>query len=192
MAKSKRQMTQAKRAREQSLRERRERKQEKKRAAAALKAGVAKDQPAEEPSKPPHQGSAMELEGGDVPRPTSPSATSAGSPSRHAYCPLCGEARVEIRATAVRDVEDALCPERCLIAWRALEALREQEATSEEVVARRRLEYENGQAHPPALSELLLDRWREGDWTVAPEQVLRQVRTQHAGGTVRPSGERSG
>jgi hypothetical protein len=40
MAKSKRQMTQAKRAREQALRERRERKQEKKRMAAALKAGI--------------------------------------------------------------------------------------------------------------------------------------------------------
>jgi hypothetical protein len=38
MAKSKRQLTQAKRAREQTLRERRERKQEKKRVAAALKA----------------------------------------------------------------------------------------------------------------------------------------------------------
>jgi hypothetical protein len=40
MTKSKRQMTQAKRAREQTLRERRERKQEKKRAAASLKAGI--------------------------------------------------------------------------------------------------------------------------------------------------------
>ena len=41
-------MTQAKRAREQALRERRERKQEKKRAAAALKAGTAADQPSDE------------------------------------------------------------------------------------------------------------------------------------------------
>jgi hypothetical protein len=40
MAKSKRQMTQAKRAREQALRERRERKQEKRQVAAALKAGT--------------------------------------------------------------------------------------------------------------------------------------------------------
>jgi hypothetical protein len=40
MAKSQRQMTQAKRAREQTLRERRERKQEKKRVTAALKAGI--------------------------------------------------------------------------------------------------------------------------------------------------------
>ncbi len=48
MTKTKRQMTQAKRAREQTLRERRERKQEKKRAAAALKAGVPVDQPSDE------------------------------------------------------------------------------------------------------------------------------------------------
>lgn len=48
VAKTKRQMTQAKRAREQTLRERRERKQEKKRAAAALKAGTATEQPSDE------------------------------------------------------------------------------------------------------------------------------------------------
>jgi hypothetical protein len=56
MAKTKRQMTQAKRAREQTLRERRERKQEKKRTAAALKAGIGipvdqlsdEDQPSDE------------------------------------------------------------------------------------------------------------------------------------------------
>jgi hypothetical protein len=112
----------------------------------------------------------------------SPSATPVGSPSRHAYCPLCGQARAEIRATAVRDVQGALCPERCLVAWQALEALREQEANSERVVARRRLEYESGRTHPPALSELLLDRWRKGDWTVQPEQVLRQMMLQHAAG----------
>jgi hypothetical protein len=51
MAKSKRQMTAAKRAREQTLREKRERKQEKKRAAAALKAGIGSDQPADEPEE---------------------------------------------------------------------------------------------------------------------------------------------
>jgi hypothetical protein len=101
---------------------------------------------------------------------------------RHAYCPLCGQARVEIRARAVRRVEAALCPGRCLVAWRALAALREQEAISARVAARRRLEYEGGQAHPRALSELLLDRWRSGDWTVAPEQVLGQVRSQRAAG----------
>ena len=106
--------------------------------------------------------------------------TSVGSPARHAYCPLCGQARVQIRANALRAAEAALCPGRCLVAWQALAALREQEAISARVVARRRLEYESGQAHPRALSELLLDRWREGDWTVAPEQVLRQMQSQRA------------
>ena len=48
MTKTKRQMTQAKRAREQTLRERRERKQEKKRAAAALKAGIPAEQLSDE------------------------------------------------------------------------------------------------------------------------------------------------
>jgi hypothetical protein len=53
---------------------------------------------------------------------------------------------------------------------------------SARVTARRRLEYDNGQAHPRALSELLLDRWREGDWAVAPEYVLRQMQSQRAAG----------
>jgi hypothetical protein len=101
-----------------------------------------------------------------------------GSPGRHAYCPLCGEARAEIQASAVRDAEAALCPERCLPAWQALEALREHEATSERVVARRCLENENGEPHRPALSQLLLDRWRGGNWTVAPDQVLRELKRQ--------------
>lgn len=118
----------------------------------------------------------------DARAPASPSATPIGSPVRHAYCPLCGQARIEIRANAVRAVEAALCPGRCLIAWQALAALREQESISERVAARRRLEYESGQAHPPALSELLLDRWREGDWTIPPEQVLRQMQSQQAAG----------
>ena len=72
----------------------------------------------------------------DVRATTSPSATPVGSPARHAYCPLCGQARVGIRANTVRDVEAALCPGRCLVAWQALEALREQEATSARVAAR--------------------------------------------------------
>lgn len=110
--------------------------------------------------------------------PASPSATPVGSPGRHAYCPLCGEARAEIRASSVRDAEAALCPERCLAAWHALEALREHEATSERVVARRRVEYESGEPHRPPLSQLLLERWRLGDWTVGPDQVLREVKRQ--------------
>jgi hypothetical protein len=78
-------------------------------------------------------------------------------------------------ASTIRRVEDALCEGRCDTAWRALAALRLRESSSTRVVTRRRLEYESRQPHPPALSELLLVRWRAGDWTVTPEEVLLQV-----------------
>jgi hypothetical protein len=61
------------------------------------------------------------------------------------------------------------------MAWQALAALRMRESTSEPVRVRRRIEYEAGKPHPALLSELLLRRWRAGDWTVAPEQLLMQV-----------------
>jgi hypothetical protein len=102
------------------------------------------------------------------------SATPVGSNRRHAYCPLCGQPRAEMLASDVRHVEDALCPGRCDTAWRALEALRSRESSSARIATRRRLEYESQQAHQPALSELLLLRWRAGDWTVSPERVLDQ------------------
>ena len=105
----------------------------------------------------------------------SPSVTPAGSNRCHAYCPVCGQPRAEMRASEVRRVQDALCPGRCDTAWHALEALRLRESLSTRVVNRRRAEYESRQPHPPALSELLLLRWRSGDWTVAPEHVLMQV-----------------
>jgi hypothetical protein len=35
-----------------------------------------------------------------------------------------------------------------------------------------RREYEAGQPFAPVLSELLLDRWRAGDWTVMPQDLL--------------------
>src|SRR5689334_684510 len=93
------------------------------------------------------------------------SATPVGSNRRHAYCPLCGQPRAEMLASDVRHVEDALCPGRCDTAWRALEALRSRESSSARIATRRRLEYESQQVHQPALSELLLLRWRAGDWT---------------------------
>jgi len=85
-------------------------------------------------------------------------------------------------ANDVRDVEDALCPGRCETAWHAVNALRERESASARIAARRRVEYESQQPHPPALSELLLLRWRAGDWTVAPEDVLARVGNGGAGG----------
>ena len=53
------------------------------------------------------------------------------------------------------------------MAWRALAALRLRESSSMRISTRRRLEYEGQQAHAPALSELLLLRWRAGDWNVS-------------------------
>lgn len=103
-----------------------------------------------------------------------PSATPVGSNRRHAYCPLCGQPRADMLASEIRRVEDALCSGRCDTAWHALEALRQRESSNARVVTRRRLEYESQQPHAPALSELLLLRWRAGDWTVAPERLLDQ------------------
>ena len=107
-----------------------------------------------------------------------PSATPVRSLARHAYCPLCGYARSDIPVSGLRDAEQALCPGRCAVAWRALEALRLRESSSERLAERRRDEYERGQPHPSALSEILLLRWRAGDWTIAPEDLLGQFQAK--------------
>ena len=112
-------------------------------------------------------------QGGVAGRP-SPSAMPDGSNRRHAFCPLCGKPRVEMLASDVRRVEDALCAGRCDTAWRALAVLRLRESSSVSIATRRRVEYESQEAHAPALSELLLLRWRAGDWTVEPESLLNQ------------------
>jgi hypothetical protein len=78
-------------------------------------------------------------------------------------------------ASDVREVEDALCPGRCQTAWRAVTVLRLRESSSSRVADRRRVESETQQPHLPVLSELLLQRWRSGDWDVAPEDLLDQV-----------------
>jgi hypothetical protein len=114
----------------------------------------------------------MPAPGSDAP---STSATLVRSTARHGFCPLCGQPRPEIPASALSDAEAALCAGRCFTAWQALTALRLRESTSEHVRVRRRTEYESGQPHAAALSDLLLRRWRDGDWTVTPEQLLMQV-----------------
>ena len=106
------------------------------------------------------------------------SGTPVRSLARHAYCPLCGCARSDIPVSGLRDVEQALCPGRCAVAWQALVALRLRESSSERLANRRRDEYERGQPHPSALSETLLLRWRAGDWTVAPEDLLLQFQAE--------------
>jgi len=110
----------------------------------------------------------------------SPTATPVRSSPRHAYCPLCGCARVKTAASDIRTTEDALCPGRCVVAWNALVALRLRESASERIATRRRSEYETGQPHPTALSEILMLRWRAGDWTVAPEDLLLQIQSAQA------------
>lgn len=103
-------------------------------------------------------------------------APSAGrSQGRHAFCPLCGHEQPDRLANQVGSPEAALCTGRCAVAWQALTYLRSSESASERVAARRRLEWGTQQAHAPVLSELLLMRWRAGDWTVPPEQLLAQL-----------------
>jgi hypothetical protein len=78
-------------------------------------------------------------------------------------------------ASEIRTVEEALCPGRCTTGWQALVMLRLRESGSEQVAARRRDEYEGQRPHMMALSELLLLRWRAGDWTVEPAELLEQI-----------------
>ena len=79
-------------------------------------------------------------------------------------------------ASEVRAVSDALCPGRCTTGWEALVILRLRESGSEQIAARRREESEEHRQRMPALSELLLTRWRAGDWGIDPEQLLEQIR----------------
>jgi hypothetical protein len=94
---------------------------------------------------------------------------------RHAHCPLCGEERADQLLRDVTRAEDALCPHPCAAAWRTLAALRCRESVNEVLASRRRLEYEAGQPFAPVFSELLLDRWRAGDWTVMPQDLLARL-----------------
>jgi hypothetical protein len=102
-------------------------------------------------------------------------ASARKHPERRAHCPLCGEERADQLLREVTSAEDALCPHPCAAAWRALVALRRRESVNEVLASRRRLEYEAGQPFAPLFSELLLDRWRAGDWTVVPQDLLARL-----------------
>jgi hypothetical protein len=108
-------------------------------------------------------------------RPPSRSTSAAYPARRRAFCPLCGREQTDKLASEVATPDAALCAGRCAVAWRALVALRLCESASEEVATRRRTEWDARQPHASTLSELLLRRWREGDWTVAPEDVLGKL-----------------
>jgi hypothetical protein len=107
-------------------------------------------------------------------RPPSRSTSAAYPARRRAFCPLCGR-QTDKLASEVATPDAALCAGRCGVAWRALVALRLCESASEEVATRRRTEWDARQPHASTLSELLLQRWRDGDWTVAPEDVLGKL-----------------
>ena len=92
-----------------------------------------------------------------------------------AHCPFCGQEHVALLMKETRKAEDALCTGRCADAWHALTALRVRESENRTLAARRRLESETGTTRAPALSELLLTRWRAGNWTVTPDDLLRTL-----------------
>ena len=108
---------------------------------------------------------------------------------RHAHCPLCGEERADQLLREVTSAEDALCPHPCAAAWRTLAALRRRESVNEALASRRRLEYEAGQPFAPLFSELLLDRWRAGDWTVMPQDLLARLEAAGDGEGFKTGGE---
>lgn len=93
---------------------------------------------------------------------------------RLAFCPVCG-CQTEKLVSEVARPDDALCGVRCAAAWCALRILRTSESESVTIADRRRGETEAREPHAPALSELLLGRWRAGDWTVAPEALLARL-----------------
>ena len=115
-------------------------------------------------------------------------ASARKHPERHAHCPLCGEERADQLLRDVTSAEDALCPHPCAVAWRALVALRCRESVNEVLASRRRLEYEAGQPFTPVFSELLLDRWRAGDWTVLPQDLLARLEAAGEGRVFQDAG----
>jgi hypothetical protein len=102
------------------------------------------------------------------------------STRRRAFCPLCGREQMDKPVSEVGSPEAALCVGRCAVAWQVLTALRASESTSDQVAARRRAEWDARGANEPTLSEVLLARWRAGDWAVAPEDLLRRLETSTA------------
>jgi hypothetical protein len=91
------------------------------------------------------------------------------------YCPLCGAERLDRLLAEVADAEGGLCPGRCATAWQALAVLRTRESGNEALATRRQLQWEAHETQATSLSELLLERWRAGDWTVVPEDLLGQL-----------------
>ena len=92
-----------------------------------------------------------------------------------AYCPVCGNESLGGEASLLGTAEAALCSDRCAAAFETLALLRTRESKSEAVAGRRQQEWKAHRSHSPVLSELLLQRWRAGDWAVEPGRVLSRL-----------------
>jgi hypothetical protein len=90
---------------------------------------------------------------------------------RKAYCPICGNESLGDQARRLGTAEAALCSDRCAAAFETLALLRGRESKSEAVAGRRQEEWAARQSYSAVLSELLLQRWRAGDWALEPEKV---------------------
>jgi hypothetical protein len=96
-------------------------------------------------------------------------------PPRYAYCPICGGEHLNAPSHQPRNPQDGLCPGRCTTAWQALALLRTHESQSEALATGRKHEWEPDERQATSLSELLLEQWRARNWTVVPEDILRQL-----------------
>jgi hypothetical protein len=95
--------------------------------------------------------------------------------ARNAYCPVCGNESGARIAGGSETREAAVCSERCAAAFEALALLRSRESESEALECRRRQEWAAHEPQTPVLSELLLRRWRAGDWAVEPDNILSRL-----------------
>lgn len=95
--------------------------------------------------------------------------------ARLAFCPVCGAEQPGKLASEIGNPEAALCAGRCTGAWHVLIALRQCESRSKQLADRRRTESDARVEHAPTLSQLLLGRWRAGDWAVMPEDVSARL-----------------
>jgi len=93
----------------------------------------------------------------------------------NAYCSLCGREQLNRPLAELKDREDCLCPGRCATAWRTLAMLRTRESGNSALATRRQLQWEAHQTQAISLSELLLKRWRAGDWGLEPRDVLARL-----------------
>src|SRR4051794_13791962 len=99
-------------------------------------------------------------------------STPKPNPKRKAFCPVCGNESLGRSAGGPESPETAVCSDRCGAAFEALALLRSRESESEVLEGRRRQEWATHQPQTRLLSELLLQRWRAGDWAVEPDKVL--------------------